>query len=89
MMVSAGYPGSYEKGKILTGEALITDTLVFHSGTRINSETRQTETNGGRVLALTSLGNSLHDALSKSYENADKIDFEGKYFRRDIGFDLE
>ena len=88
MMVSKGYPGSYEKGKSLTMEE-ITGSLVFHAGTRINDQNGRTETNGGRVIALTSLGETLHEALSKSYENTDKIEFEGKYFRRDIGFDLK
>ena len=85
MLVSGGYPESYEKNKNITGIDLITESLVFHAGTKnING----IKTNGGRVLAITSFGENIKDALAKSYESADQIFFDKKYFRRDIGFDL-
>jgi phosphoribosylamine--glycine ligase len=89
MLVSKGYPGFYEKGKIITGEKSITGSFIFHAGTKMRPDTMQALTNGGRVLAVTNLADTLQEALSGSYENIKKIEFEGKYFRRDIGFDLD
>ncbi|MDP4280573.1 MAG: phosphoribosylamine--glycine ligase [Bacteroidota bacterium] len=89
MLVSEGYPGKYEKGKAITGEDTTRGSILFHSGTSVNPENQETVTNGGRVLAITSLGRTMDIALKKSYENADKIRFQGKYFRNDIGFDLK
>ena len=86
MLVSGGYPGSYEKGKEITGFNEIEDSVIFHAGTK-NSNDRIL-TNGGRVLAITSFGNNIDEALNKSFTNAEKINFEGKYYRKDIGFDL-
>ncbi|MBL7137384.1 MAG: phosphoribosylamine--glycine ligase [Bacteroidales bacterium] len=86
MLVSEGYPGSYEKGKEITGLDQVTGSLVFHAGTK--AVDGRIVTNGGRVLAVTSFGKSLEEALNRSYENAEKIRFEGKYYRTDIGFDL-
>ena len=86
MLVSAGYPETYEKGKKITGIEKVSDSIVFHSGTRQEGEV--IKTNGGRVIALTSLAENMNDALEKSFDSAEKIDFEGKYFRKDIGFDL-
>jgi len=86
ILVSGGYPEAYEKGKVITGEDLAEECMVFHAGTL--KEGDQILTNGGRVLAVTSFGRDFKEALSKSYEDADKINFEGKYYRRDIGFDL-
>lgn len=86
MMVSGGYPGDYEKGKPISGLDKIGDSILFHAGTRENNVV--IETNGGRVLAATGMGKSLEEALRKSYELADKIEYEGKYFRSDIGKDL-
>ena len=86
MLVSGGYPGSYEKGKEMTGFNEIEDSVIFHAGTK-NSNDRIL-TNGGRVLAITSFGNNIDEALNKSFTNAEKINFEGKYYRKDIGFDL-
>ena len=86
MLVSGGYPGSYEKGKEMTGFNEVEDSVIFHAGTK-NSNDRIL-TNGGRVLAITSFGNNIDEALNKSFTNAEKINFEGKYYRKDIGFDL-
>ena len=88
MLVSKGYPGEYEKGKEIVGEGDISDSLVFHAGTSINHQTGKNISNGGRVIAITSMGNSMKEALLKSYKNAEKISFDGKNFRHDIGFDL-
>jgi len=87
MMVSGGYPGSYEKGKVITGLEQVENSVVFHAGTR--EEEGKVLTNGGRVLALTSYGKSLDEALKQSYANAEKVHFEGKYYRKDLGFDLK
>ena len=86
MLVSGGYPGAYEKGKPITGLDQVDGSTVFHAGTRQAGD--QLLTNGGRVLAVTSFGPDLPTALARSYANADRIDFEGKYFRWDIGQDL-
>lgn len=86
MLVSGGYPGKYEKGKTITGVDSVADSIVFHAGTR--TEDGQLKTNGGRVIAVTSFGGSIEEALQKSLQNAEKIEFEGKYYRRDIGRDL-
>ena len=86
MMVSAGYPEAYEKGKNITGIENVQDSIVFHAGTKIQGT--EIQTNGGRVMALTSFGDTINESLAKSFENANKIKFEGKYYRTDIGFDL-
>ena len=86
--VSKGYPQSYEKGKAITGLAPIdNDRIVFHAGTKTDSG--QLLSNGGRVLAFTSYGSTIQNALDKSYEQLSKASFEGMTFRKDIGFDLE
>ncbi len=89
MLVSKGYPGSYEKGKIIHGLDDVKDCIVFHAGTSVDIETGKIKTAGGRVLAISALGNTMEEALEKAYKNAEIIDFEGKYYRRDIGFDLK
>ena len=88
MLVSGGYPGDYEKGKIIEGlKSTGEDVMVFHAGT--TDKNGQTVTAGGRVIAVTALADDMETALSKSTANAEIISFEGKYFRRDIGFDLK
>lgn len=87
MMVSGGYPESYEKGKFITNIPDSSDSrLIFHAGTKINNN--QVSTNGGRVIAITSLHDNFKEAVKSSLEVANTIEFEGKYFRHDIGFDL-
>ena len=86
MLVSKGYPDAYEKGKPITGEGSIDGSLVFHAGTTVKQD--ELVTNGGRVIAVTSMADSMQEALDLTYRNAVNIEFEGRYFRRDIGFDL-
>ena len=86
MLVSGGYPEEYEKNKKIEGLDNVKETLVFHAGT-INKE-GTIYTTGGRVLALTSLGETKQEALDKSFEIAESINFEKKYYRKDIGFDI-
>nr|WP_298792866.1 phosphoribosylamine--glycine ligase [uncultured Allomuricauda sp.] len=86
MAVSGGYPEAYEKGKEIQGIGTIEDSLVFHAGTKENNG--KVVTNGGRVIAVTSFGNNFKEALQKSYQNIEKLHFEGMYYRKDLGFDL-
>ena len=86
MLVSGGYPGEYEKGKIISGVESVKDSIVFHAGTTEKQE--KIITNGGRVIALTSYGATMKEALKKSFTNAEKIKYEGKYYRKDIGMDV-
>jgi len=86
ILVSGGYPESYQKGKAITGLENLEDSILVHAGTKMQDNALVT--NGGRVLAITSFGDTLQDALSKSLINANKVDFEGKYYRTDIGQDL-
>ena len=88
MMVSGGYPGSYAKGKTITGLDSVEGSTVFHAGTKRNAD-GSFVTSGGRVLAVSSYGNSKNEALRQSWENIARIHFDGNYFRRDIGFDLK
>ncbi|MBO4945514.1 MAG: phosphoribosylamine--glycine ligase [Muribaculaceae bacterium] len=88
MAVSAGYPGSYAKGKKITGlENVGNGTIAFHAGTRKDAE-GNILTSGGRVIAFSSRGNSVEEALAKSFKAIETVDFEGKNYRRDIGRDL-
>ena len=87
MMVSGGYPGSYPKGKLITGIKQVQDSIVFHAGTALDGDGRLV-TNGGRVLAVTSYGTTQAEALERSFHSVQQIHFDGCYYRRDIGHDL-
>jgi len=85
VMASRGYPGSYEKGKVISGledTATMNDVIVFHAGTKVQGD--HAVTSGGRVLGVTALGKTIADAQKRAYEAVDKIRFDGAYFRRDI-----
>jgi len=86
MVVSGGYPEEYDKGFAISGIENVSDSIVFHAGTKL--ENGQVLTNGGRVLAVTSFGTTYQDAIKKSYQNINKLHFDKMYFRKDIGFDL-
>lgn len=86
MLVSGGYPEAYEKGKVISGVDAVADSIVFHAGTALKNG--ELVTQGGRVMAISSYGVNKEEALARSYNNANKISFDGKYFRKDIGFDL-
>jgi len=88
ILTAGGYPGNYAKGKVITGlETSYPDSIVIHAGTLKNTDNNYI-TNGGRVIAITSLDDTLNNALAKSYEIAQHIEYDGKYFRKDIGADL-
>ncbi len=87
MLVSGGYPEKYEKGKVIRGHETVRDSLVLHAGT--NMQDNQLVTSGGRVISITSLAETLDEALEKSMRNAENIRFDKKYYRKDIGFDLK
>ena len=86
MLVAGGYPEDYEKGDVMTGFSEVQDSIAFHAGTKQDGS--NVVTNGGRVIALTSYGNTMDEALKKSFANAERISYKGKYYRRDIGKDL-
>ncbi|WP_297094894.1 phosphoribosylamine--glycine ligase [uncultured Draconibacterium sp.] len=86
MLVSGGYPGDYEKGKVITGTEKVNDSIVFHAGTKQAGD--DVVTAGGRVISVSSYGTDMKDALATSFKNAAHIEFEGKYYRKDLGFDL-
>ena len=87
MLVSGGYPGKYEKGKIISGIDNVSDSVIFHAGTALDTA-GHVVTAGGRVIAVSSYGHDKAEALAKSFAGAQQIQFEGRYFRRDIGQDL-
>ncbi len=87
MLVSGGYPEKYEKGKLISLPKIPEDVMVFHAGT--SNKDGELRTNGGRVLTVTGLGNTLHEALKKAYKTTNQIEFEGKYMRHDIGKDVQ
>ena len=86
MLVSEGYPGTYPKGRVMTGFEKVRGSMMFHAGTV--TKNGQTVTNGGKVIAITSYGENIKQALERSYENAAHIDYEGKYYRKDIGWEF-
>lgn len=87
MLVSGGYPGAYEKGKVMSGFDAVEDSILFHAGTA--QQNNNIVSNGGRVIAVSSYGANMKEALATSYSNAPKVEFEGRYYRTDLGFDLE
>ncbi|MBD2483810.1 phosphoribosylamine--glycine ligase [Planktothrix sp. FACHB-1365] len=89
VLASGGYPGSYEKGKIITGieEAEASGAIVFHAGTKLQDG--QILTDGGRVLGVTAIGSTFKEAITQTYKAVDCINFEGLYCRRDIGFRVD
>ena len=86
MLVSGGYPEAYEKGKEISGLESVQDSIVFHAGAK--QENGKVVTSGGRVMAITSYGNTYNEALKKSYQNINKLHFDKMNYRKDIGFDL-
>ncbi len=86
MLVSGGYPENYEKGKVITGTEKVENSTVFHAGTKF--EDGKVITAGGRVMAISSYGTNIKNALQTSYKNAEVIQFDKKYYRKDLGFDL-
>lgn len=87
MLVSGGYPGSYPKGKAITIDGPVEESILFHAGTKVDAD-GQLVTSGGRVISVSSMADTVEEALAKSYRSAEKVDFDGKNLRRDIGRDL-
>ncbi|MCK6648091.1 MAG: phosphoribosylamine--glycine ligase [Bacteroidia bacterium] len=87
MLVAGGYPEEYRKGDVMSGFENVKDSIAFHAGTK--QDGTNVVTNGGRVIAITSYGDTMKEALQKSFANAEQIKYEGKYYRSDIGKDLE
>ncbi|MBF0211859.1 MAG: phosphoribosylamine--glycine ligase [Desulfamplus sp.] len=88
VMASGGYPGSYKKGASIKGldkAAALSDTIVFHAGTTISDSDKEVVTNGGRVLGVTAVGDTIKDAMDRAYDACDKISWEGNFYRKDIG----
>ena len=86
MLVSGGYPEAYQKGKVITGVEDVTDSIVFHAGAQ--NKDGDIVTSGGRVMAITSYGDTYQEAIKKSYQSIDKLNFDKMNYRKDIGFDL-
>lgn len=86
ILASGGYPGDFEKGMVITGTDQCENSLLFHAGTAMKEG--HLITSGGRVMAVTSFGNTIAEAQATSMTNAAKVQFEKKYFRKDIGNDL-
>jgi len=86
MVVSGGYPEDYDKGIVITGLENVEGSIAFHAGTKLDNV--KVVTSGGRVIAVTSYGNDFREAIKKSYQNIDRLNFDKMYFRKDIGFDL-
>lgn len=88
MLVSGGYPENYEQGKIIKGLNNLNKCIVYYAGASNDVENSQIKTSGGRVMAITSYGDTMEEALKNAYANVKHVDFEGKYYRNDLGFDL-
>ncbi len=86
MMVAGGYPEDYKKGDVINGLNEVTESIVFHAGTKQEGE--DVVTNGGRVIAITSYGENIKTALAQSYQSIEKLNFNNQYFRKDIGFEF-
>jgi phosphoribosylamine---glycine ligase len=86
-LVSGGYPGAYQKNKIISGLDKVEGSTIFHAGTKFDKE--NVVTNGGRVIAVNSMAATMKEALAKSFKSIEQINFEGQYFRKDLGQDLE
>jgi phosphoribosylamine--glycine ligase len=86
VLVAGGYPEAYKKGDVITGYDSIKEATIFHAGT--TKEGELSVTNGGRVLVLTGMANTLEKAIQKSQKAASNVQFEGKYYRKDIGLDV-
>ncbi|MBE0649742.1 MAG: phosphoribosylamine--glycine ligase [Bacteroidales bacterium] len=89
VLVSEGYPGKYETGKEIKGIGNLNNCILFYAGAGNDIEKNVIKTSGGRVMAVTSYGNTLNEALKSAYANVENIEFQGKYFRKDLGFDLK
>ena len=87
MLVSKGYPEVFERGKVMSGMDSVVGSTLFHAGTKL-SEAGELLSNGGRVMAITSLGSNIQEALNLSLQNAERISYENKYYRKDIGFEF-
>ena len=86
MLVSGGYPKAYEKGKEITGIDAITESIPFHAGAQLKDG--KVVTSGGRVISITSYGDTYQEAIKKSYQSIEKLNFDKMYYRKDIGFVL-
>jgi phosphoribosylamine--glycine ligase len=89
MLVSGGYPEAYEKSKVISGIENLKDCILFHAGTSNDINTGEVKTSGGRVIAVCSYGNTMQESLDMAYEKANLIEYQDRYFRTDIGFDLK
>jgi len=89
MLVSGGYPESYQHGKVIKGLNNLNKCIVYYAGTSNDVENNEIKTCGGRVMAITSYGETMEEALKNAYVNVKHVDFEGKYYRNDLGFDLK
>jgi phosphoribosylamine--glycine ligase len=89
MLVSGGYPENYQQGKVIKGLSNLNKCIVYYAGASNDVENSQIKTSGGRVMAITSYGDTMEEALKNAYANVKHVDFEGKYYRNDLGFDLK
>jgi phosphoribosylamine--glycine ligase len=87
MLVSEGYPGDFERGKVMSGLNLVQDSTLYHAGTK-QGDNGEVLSNGGRVIAVTSFGSNIQEALAKSLASAELVQYDNKYYRRDIGYEF-